>query len=952
MANALIPVIEGEGTFDHVLAMLNFQESTVRKFFVDKTTNALVRQEWLAYEELSMTRKRDETYSSYGWLRKFCLSDTLRRIFSPSPCSFDFASFLKHAGIMLQSFPRFRPLDEDATQFLRSLSLYSLLAQAFHIPPAERPPLLIILDEAEHALSRDSGVIATILREGRGLNIHLILLFHEFAEVAAHNPGLLETVLNGCRTKFIGGHLTQSNLEVLTSELFTTEWHPHIVRDEIVSLEVEPVETTRVSYSRSRARSREYGCSFPYSETDGRSTSETTGTSTGTSVGLHVQRGVSRGQSRAHTTANGTAHTVMDGVADSEVYGESHMFGEGYTSGAMDAQSTGMSAVLGTGMTETWDPQNPAALFPNSMTTSLSEMAGTSSSGTHAESQGYHSLAADGESYAHGTARTHAEGISRSRVEADSVAESEALMHSLGAGVSHSEEQSHSTTTGQSNAISRGVTPSVSVGESFSESQTISPFHELRKRWRVASREFLSLQDFLTTKLIKVKSLATAHWVVQTPQGIIVFFRALWVKPLMGGKERLATFRANVRRKPWYPHDDTVQVGVLPALASMKDVTPEALRIPEVLTPLPADLPDDVCEPTNEDFLEPCHGYNEEAMALASHRDQTTPNPHSGTHRLTPRGERIRALLDTRHGYRLMRSTHLIEFLKYHFSEDLSEQTTTRYLRWLTTDEKELLRITRDPDANSVTQGSLAKIYGLHNEANVGLNERQDKPSFVIPHALDVASTMAFGVVRACRESQGAMRFIDAPDILQSWGTVQAKAAAKPYTWPVQVVYRGETHKCNITPDRLFAIYFTALEHRWCFVLEEDRSTEPHERDDYAFNAGTSLFRKFLTYCFAYHMQVPKKLYKINGFRILFVTDSQTRIKHALEIWKLANETLQAFQKQSNLEIRAVPKNVLHCAERSALRASDMFTVPWRNGRDEEVFITPPVAAPQLSAVG
>jgi hypothetical protein len=29
-----------------------------------------------------------------------------------------------------------------------------------------------------------------------------------------------------------------------------------------------------------------------------------------------------------------------------------------------------------------------------------------------------------------------------------------------------------------------------------------------------------------------------------------------------------------------------------------------------------------------------------------------------------------------------------------------------------------------------------------------------------------------------------------------------------------------------------------------------------------------------------------------------------------------------------------------------------MFTVPWTNGRDEEVFITPPVAAPLLSSVG
>jgi hypothetical protein len=770
-----------------------------------------------------------------------------------------------------------------------------LLAQAFHIPPAERPPLLIILDEAEHALSRDSGVIATILREGRGLNIHLILLFHEFAEVAAHNPGLLETVLNGCRTKFIGGHLTQSNLEVLTAELFTTAWHPHIVRDKIVSLEVEPVETTRVSISRSRSRSREQGCSYPSSETVGSSTSQTVGESAGMSADLNVQRGVSRGQSRAHTTANGTAHTVMDGTSESEMYGTSHMSGEGYSTGAMDAQSTGMSAVLGTGMTETWDPQNPAALFPNSMTTSLSEMAGMHSSGTHAESQGYNFSTASGESYARGKARSHVEGISRNHVEADSVAASEAEMRSAGASFSRSQERSHSTTTGQNNAISRGVTPSVSVGESFTEAETISPFHELRKCWRVASREFLSLQDFLTTKLIKLKSLATAHWVVQTPQGTVVFFRALWVKPLMRGKERLAAFRANVRRKPWYQRDGLehsptllaapmkdVTPPQLPAppthefapgsVASVKRVTPELLLTPEVLPPARADEPDDTDEPDNEVFLEPC---TIPAMAPRPVNGEHL-NSRASTHRMTPRGERILALLDARHGYRLLRSTHLIEFLKYYFSEDLSEQTSTRYLRWLA-DEKEILRITRDPDSHKVAKGSLPKIYGLYNEANVALNERKDKPSFVIPHALDVASTMA-GVARACRESQGAMRFIDAPDILRNWGTAQAKAAAKPYTWKVQVVYRGETHKCSITPDRLFATYFTALEHRWGFVLEEDRSSEPHERDDYAFNAGTSLFRKFLTYCFAYYAQVPLRLYNMKGFRILFVTDSQTRI--------------------------------------------------------------------------
>jgi hypothetical protein len=110
MMNALLPVIEGEGTFNDVLSLLDFQQVGIRRAFIERTTNAMVRKEWLAYEELSLTRRREETYSAYGWLRKFCLNPTLQRIFRPSPHSFDFGPFLKNAGILLQSFPRYRPL--------------------------------------------------------------------------------------------------------------------------------------------------------------------------------------------------------------------------------------------------------------------------------------------------------------------------------------------------------------------------------------------------------------------------------------------------------------------------------------------------------------------------------------------------------------------------------------------------------------------------------------------------------------------------------------------------------------------------------------------------------------------------------------------------------------------------------------------------------------------------
>jgi hypothetical protein len=289
---------------------------------------------------------------------------------------------------------------------------------------------------------------------------------------------------------------------------------------------------------------------------------------------------------------------------------------------------------------------------------------------------------------------------------------------------------------------------------------------------------------------------------------------------------------------------------------------------------------------------------------------------------------------------------------RYYFKEDLSEQTTARYLRWLM-DQKEVIRVRRDPESKTVPKGSLAKLYALNTPRNQALNARRDKPSVVIPHTLEVANTIVWGVVQPCRLSNGYMRFIDAPEILRSRGSAEAKASAKPFTWPVEVVYGNKTHKCSITPDRLFGVYFPARDMRWNFVLEEDRTTEPQERNNYSFNAGTSLFRKFLTYCFAYHRQVPKLLYNINGFRILFVTDSDDRIKHVQEIWQLANDKLKEYQKQAGIDVRPVAHNVLHCVTRQTLRAGTIFTVPWTNGRGDKVTIDlPQSAAPQLSRVG
>jgi hypothetical protein len=307
---------------------------------------------------------------------------------------------------------------------------------------------------------------------------------------------------------------------------------------------------------------------------------------------------------------------------------------------------------------------------------------------------------------------------------------------------------------------------------------------------------------------------------------------------------------------------------------------------------------------------------------------------------MTPRAERILSLIDS---YRLMRSTHVIEFLKYYFNEEISEQRTVRCLRWLM-DEKKVVRIRNDPDSKTVTQGSLPKIYGRNTRRNKALNERRDRASLVVPHTLEIVSSIAFNVVRPCRQSQGQMRFMDAPDILHVMATPEVRASAKPFTWPVQVTYRDSTIHCSLTPDRLFATYCVATSSASFYALEEDRTTEPHQRNDFAFKSGTSIFRKLLCYVFAYHARVPEERYGIRGFRILFVTDSQDRIERVLDVWKRANDALREFQKRSRIDVRPVPNNALLCIDRPTWRERDMFTVPWINGRGERVTLELPAS--------
>jgi hypothetical protein len=983
---------EGQGL--GFVANLMLPGSRERKALIPKLPDARLKATLSYIDALPLARQDTLLASTHAVIDAFAGNPYIAHMFGKRP-RLSVARVMTEKRRLFINLGAKNPLDWDNVRVLGKMVMNLIFLHAFMRPNLDTP-VWVFCDEASLCVSED---VAKCMDLGRQLNVKLVLAHQRLEQLRVESENLLDAVVSHTKVKFIFGACSTRDLRILEEEVRLHERDPWKIKHVLTSQEISYTEEERFVYTYTESSSDGVGLARPRTESYGTSEEESEGWSESETFSEEesisesatfgsswaITEGEEESVSETHT--HGWSRSVTDAeqeaiaFSESESEAESESFSASAAHGAGRAHSrtstNGTHVGWGTSEGQSWDgyATNPGEMH-------YSEGTSVSGARSHATSLGESENAFDlaSESYADALSRSHSRGTTVSHGTSHAVTEGES--ESIARGTTHGRSTStqeggsvsqsqgetyghgravqsgyqHGRSSGTSHSISEGVVPSRSHEEGRSHSVSITPFLEPHARRVISSIEYLSqdeqqllaMQDMQGKRPQQCTAVINDHIVnTQAPYHPATEIAQITLLTQLA--------RANDRPEecetPLRLARECAETAAVPLLAApMKDVTPQQPLIPEVLPPAHADDPDDVYKPTNEDFLEPCHGYNEETLAMAPQRDHGSLNLRAGTHRMTPRGERILALLDERHGYRLMRSTHLMEFLKYYFSEDLSEQTSTRYLRWLA-DEKEILRITRDPDSHKVAKGSLPKIYGLYNEANLALNERKDKPSFVIPHALEVTSTMA-GVARACRESQGAMRIIDAPDLLRSWGTAQAKAAAKPYTWKVQVVYRGETHTCSITPDRLFAIYFTALEHRWGLVLEEDRTTEPQQRDDYNFNAGTSLFRKFLTYCFAYHMRVPLRLYNMKGFRILFVTDSQTRIKHAVEIWQLANDVLKAFQKQSGIEIRAVPNNVLNCVVRPTLRASDMFTVPWTNGRDEEVFITPPVAAPLLSSVG
>jgi type IV secretory pathway TraG/TraD family ATPase VirD4 len=114
------------------------------------------------------------------------------------------------------------------------------MTAAFCRRPHERTPFFVFIDEFSHFVTKDA---CEILDGGRKFGLHLILAHQHLGQLREKDPEVYYSTLTNARTKIVFGGLNDEDVDLIAKELFTGEFDPDEVKDEIWHRGFEPVES-------------------------------------------------------------------------------------------------------------------------------------------------------------------------------------------------------------------------------------------------------------------------------------------------------------------------------------------------------------------------------------------------------------------------------------------------------------------------------------------------------------------------------------------------------------------------------------------------------------------------------------------------------------------------------------------------------------------------------------
>jgi len=293
--------------------------STVRARMLARLKNPFVRESLEYFDSLRESRQEELAASTLARLESFILDERVRRILTQQARSLDLGSVIAEREILLVDLQQFKPLRQDDVRLLGRLLINDVVSQVFS-RRGPRTPVFLLIDECHIFATQD---LCLSLDQGRELGLHCILAHQYPKQLLGEDPsGLLYGSVTDCaRTKLVFGGINVANLEEVARELFFCEFDPMKVKDEIESLELEPVESKRVvptltvsgSSAISMSNSQTIGRSEMRGTSEGVGQSSTMGIATATAAGATVALNV-----LGDVVGTGTNQQMGDTMTDAQ----------------------------------------------------------------------------------------------------------------------------------------------------------------------------------------------------------------------------------------------------------------------------------------------------------------------------------------------------------------------------------------------------------------------------------------------------------------------------------------------------------------------------------------------------------------------------------------------------------------------------------------------------------
>jgi hypothetical protein len=325
-------VVDSGATLVQAYDMVDPKPNVYRTQLTRRINNPQIRGEWEWIAQQKEQNREEKLESTFNKIREFVQHEVLKLIVGQYTNTLDFGDVLAGRKILLVNLAKQNIISEDNQRLLGTLIVNELMTAAFARQGRERVPFYLFLDEFQHFVTKD---MCEILDGGRKFGLHLVLAHQHLHQLKEKDPEVYYSALTNARLKAVFGGLIDEDLDVLAKELFTGEFDPNEIKDEIWQTKYKPVESSRLVYGLAESHTDSHSHTDTYSHADIATVGSVSHESLMTSETYLPGTGSWSPASRASGS----------GRADSSMSGSTDNFGNADTFGGADTSSVSRSLV-------------------------------------------------------------------------------------------------------------------------------------------------------------------------------------------------------------------------------------------------------------------------------------------------------------------------------------------------------------------------------------------------------------------------------------------------------------------------------------------------------------------------------------------------------------------------------------------------------------------------------